>query len=338
MLFYILFVIKFFFIIHKNYLKKAYCILYYLYYISNGAMELNINDINIFLENIETSIYSWNFFSDFNKMDSNAKKYEKELKILQQLLKIKEDKIDQKLLSILYTNKIKQALLFLIALRPKQIKELNILINNKSYNYYNIFTCKETLNNHEEILFLEFFHKSGLRNFFLTSDINSLVDYCKGVEIGMDTNSRKNRTGSIMEQLCEEIIKKICLNNNWSYLSQASAKKIKKEWDIDVHIGDIDRRFDFIIKDSFNKLSIIEVNFYNSVGSKIKATAKEYINLNTMLKDKMDFYWITDGKGWFKCRSILAEIPSELNILTIKNLSNGLFEGMMNNKIKKIAI
>lgn len=291
-------------------------------------------EITYFLNNITTSIYDWSFFSDFNKMESNSNKYKKELKTLESLLNVKESNIDNILLSLIDNIKVRQALLLLVALRPSQLKEVDILIgNNLHYNYYDLFVDKK-IDNEEEKLFLEFFNNSGLKNFFLTSHVDNLFDYCKGVEIGLDTNARKNRTGFIMEKICEENIKNICIKNNWTYLSQVSSKNIKDVWNIDIKIGNVNRRYDFAIKDELNNINIIEVNFYNSVGSKIKATAKEYIYLSRMLND-INFCWITDGKAWFKNKSILAEIPLDFNLLTIKDISNGNLENIINGSLKK---
>jgi type II restriction enzyme len=43
----------------------------------------------------------------------------------------------------------------------------------------------------------------------------------------------------------------------------------------------------------------MEVNFYGGGGSKLKATAGEYIGLGELLDiPNVEFVWITDGEGW----------------------------------------
>lgn len=45
----------------------------------------------------------------------------------------------------------------------------------------------------------EYFEKTGLAEIFRKKEIKNLVDYVFGVEVGLDTNARKNRGGHNME-------------------------------------------------------------------------------------------------------------------------------------------
>ncbi|WP_313771157.1 DpnII family type II restriction endonuclease [Mycoplasmopsis felis] len=86
--------------------------------------------------------------------------------------------------------------------------------NNKSYTnsivYYKrkkikiltkesncIFRFKDEWNSLDE--YLLFLDKTGLLDLISNKIINNLVDYVLGVEVGLDSNSRKNRTGKSME-------------------------------------------------------------------------------------------------------------------------------------------
>ena len=44
----------------------------------------------------------------------------------------------------------------------------------------------------------EFIEKTGLADVFVSNKVTNLVDYVFGVEVGLDTNARKNRGGDIM--------------------------------------------------------------------------------------------------------------------------------------------
>lgn len=46
----------------------------------------------------------------------------------------------------------------------------------------------------------EFLNETGLSKVFQQKQIKNLVDYVFGVEVGLDTNARKNRGGHIMEK------------------------------------------------------------------------------------------------------------------------------------------
>ena len=53
-----------------------------------------------------------------------------------------------------------------------------------------------------------FMRETGLFELLENHIVNNLVDYCLGVETGLDSNGRKNRGGHLMEDLAEAYIKK----------------------------------------------------------------------------------------------------------------------------------
>jgi type II restriction enzyme len=157
---------------------------------------------------------------------------------------------------------------------------------------------------------LIFFNESGLRDIFETKAIKNLVDYCFGVEVGFDTNARKNRTGTIMENIVFKYLTGFCKeNNSLQFIEQATQKRIKEYFNYNIEIDKNSRRFDFAIYNKINnKLFLIEVNYYSGGGSKLKATAGEYQYLNNFVKSQnIDFIWITDGKGWLTSLKPLEE-------------------------------
>ena len=48
--------------------------------------------------------------------------------------------------------------------------------------------------------------ETGLFDLLSKSKIKSLQDYVTGVEVGLDSNARKNRTGTVMENIIENYI------------------------------------------------------------------------------------------------------------------------------------
>jgi type II restriction enzyme len=121
------------------------------------------------------------------------------------------------------------------------------------------------------------------------------------VEVGFDTNARKNRTGTLMENIVGKYLQIYCSKyTNFSFIEQATQKRIKEFFNYEIEIDKNSRRFDFALYDKvLNKLYLIEVNYYSGGGSKLKATAGEYQYLNDFLKaQNLTFIWITDGMGW----------------------------------------
>ncbi len=174
---------------------------------------------------------------------------------------------------------------------------------------------------------LEFIKKSGLQRLFHKDGVKNLVDYVLGVEAGLDSNGRKNRSGTSMETVVEAFISKISMEKGFEYLSQATAPRIREKWGFDVPVDKSTRRFDFALSDG-KKLALIEVNFYGGGGSKLKATAGEYKGLHELLsKNGFDFIWITDGEGWKTTERPLREAFNSIdNIWNLNMVAAGCFD------------
>jgi len=250
------------------------------------------------LNSLQKSIADWSFFVDWVKVKKNVKDLNTELNILNSLIgstNIEDDFIE---LCKKYPE-VKKSLPLLIAVRNKKLKDMPILIDkNTLENLYAepVFEKENTDYNNLGKFFIE----SGLKDVFLDKTIKNLVDYVTGIEVGMDTNARKNRTGIMMENIIEEEIKKLCKKTGYEYGVQMTTKQIQEKWNTTVPTDKAARRFDFALK-SKAKVILFEVNFYGGAGSKLKATAGEYIMLNNMLKNAgFKFVWITDGAGWEK--------------------------------------
>ena len=148
--------------------------------------------------------------------------------------------------------------------------------------------------------FVEFFDKTGLKHFFTHLSSRSIEDYVTGVEVGMDTHARKNRSGNAMEvvlkPLIEEINHKLGIRH---MLFQKQFKKLNKEFGVNVSPSLKNRKADFIILKSKDNVVNIEVNFYSGTGSKPQEIVDSYINRQEELRENgFKFIWITDGYGW----------------------------------------
>ena len=73
-----------------------------------------------------------------------------------------------------------------------------------------------------------FLVNSGIGAILKDKKVKNLVDYATGVEVGLDSNGRKNRGGTLMEGLVEEFVSDTCQKLGLQYMAQANAKKIKE--------------------------------------------------------------------------------------------------------------
>lgn len=280
-----------------------------------------------FLSTFVDTIKSYDFFVDWKKVCKNIKQIEKQLNIMNYLIGKEEMEEEFKTLISEYPEII-TVFPILIAIRDDKVSVINEKIELE------IFLFKERKLNAEEVEnYYNFFKNTGIEALLKDKKVKNLVDYVFGVEVGMDTNARKNRTGTSMESLVESYIKLLCSENNeLEYITQATQKKIFDKWKYKVETDKTDRRFDFaILKKTQNKIFLIEVNFYGSQGSKLKATAGEYRSLENLLKlQNIDLVWITDGLGWESAKNALEETYNHNKyVINLQLLKNGILKGII---------
>lgn len=288
--------------------------------------------LETFLQTLQRSIITWDYFVDFKKCYENAFKLKIQLNILNSLLG--GDRLEEKFLQIIDKYpETREALLILIATRKAKVSELPILCKSKlePENLGHLFDIKVPLTETDKNKLWAFFIESGLLDIFQNKQISNLEDYVFGVEVGLDSNGRKNRTGVIMESLVEKIVRTYCVEMGFEYLPKPSKSSILKHfgrtlmWDELSSSRKGERTFDFAIFDhKKNHLVIGEVNYYGASGSKPNSIAREYIALNKVLKvNDIKFIWVTDGLGWEKMKNSLEiaidNIDYVVNLTMLKN-------------------
>ncbi len=188
--------------------------------------------------------------------------------------------------------------------------------------------------------YLDFMEKTGLLR-FLSEDLKqSLVDYVYGVQVGLDSNGRKNRSGTQNEEILSLYLDKIKQRHpELETATQVTNQVIESRWQIHIppkqgaaKVGG--RRYDgAIYSHKTGNVTIIETNFYGGGGSKLKAVAGEFSDLYAEdLKPlpNVGFVWISDGCGWDTAKNPLSEafeiIP---NIFNLKMLRGGFLEDLV---------
>jgi type II restriction enzyme len=292
-----------------------------------------MHDFDTLKSTFQDSIFTWDYFTDFEKVKENIRKVEKELNLLNYL--IGKENIENEFINLVCEYpKVRAAMPLLVAVRADKLREMPIISDlttlvaeNKSDIFYSDVIDEKEL--------LVFFQNSGIKEVLQNKCVKNLVDYCFGVEVGMDTNARKNRTGMLMENIVGKHLDDFCQKHiNYDYTDQATKEKIKQKFGFEIKIDKNSRRFDFALFDKIkNKLFLIEVNYYGGGGSKLKATAGEYQYLNDFLKEQgLTLIWITDGTGWLTALRPLEETFNHNDhVLNIEMLKNGVFEEIVNN-------
>ena len=249
-----------------------------------------------FIESILPANKTWEFYINWKKVFHNIDENKIELNILNTLCGSK--KFDDELRHILseYPEVIK-VFPTLLAVREQ---EINILDDDNlpEFNFKTFKFNSSELTDSSIDDYVLFFKKSGLKKLVIDGTLSSLKDYAFGVEVGLDTNGRKNRGGAIMERLVEDLLQNVYDLDDSTYITQGSPSAVKQKWSIDLPVDKTSRRPDFLVNKK-NRLFWIETNFYSGGGSKLKSTCGEYKALFDFCRDNdVEFIWITDGEGW----------------------------------------
>ena len=279
-------------------------------------------DFNEWLETFRSSIATYSYYVDFEKVYGNIDAIKVELNILNSLIGSKNIESDFEKLLKDYPQILK-CIPILLAVRGREIYAID---GDGEY----LFNFKKANCSVEE--YKMFMRKTGLFTLISEHVINNLVDYVTGVEVGLDSNGRKNRGGHLMEDLVESYLKKSGLVRDVDYFKEMYISEIEEKWGIDLsHIsnqGKTEKRFDFVVKKG-TMIYGVEANFYASSGSKLNETARSYktIALETREIDGFTFVWFTDGEGWKSARHNLEETFDVMDdIYCIKDLEDGVID------------
>lgn len=264
-------------------------------------------EFTTFLSQLKETNQALDFFCDFNKIHGKVNNIKLSLCMLN---------------SLIGTTDIRSAVETIWERDKSAFNVMDILIAVRSEGK------KKVLNSLGECIVLdslfdsiegvmEFLNNTGLTEILQSRKITNLVDYVFGVETGLDSNARKNRSGHVMENVVSEIFDE----NAIPYRTEVYSS----EWpEITTALGDDEKRFDFVVE-TVNKTYLIEVNFYSGGGSKLNEVARAYSDIAPKINavDGFEFVWITDGIGWNSAKNKLQEafniIPNIYNLTSIEN-------------------
>lgn len=262
-------------------------------------------EFEVFMSQLKDTNQTLGFFCDFEKISQNVRNIEISLNMLNYL--IGKTDIEAAVNDIWQRDSSAFNVMdILIAVRDdgkkKVIDSLDECVLLKQ-----LFTSPEGV--------VEFLNETGLTELLRSNRIKDLVDYVFGIETGLDSNARKNRSGHIMEDTVQAIFEEANI--------QFGKEVYSSEYPLLTEVlGEDEKRFDFVIETPA-KVYLIEVNFYSGGGSKLNEVARSYSDIAPKINsvDGFEFVWITDGIGWESARNKLQEafsiIPSIYNLTTI---------------------
>lgn len=264
-----------------------------------------LKDFNKFMSQLKETNQTLDFFCDFEKISQKVEDIKLSLCMLNSLIGAADLrgsvetiwKRDPKAFSVMD---------ILVAVRTRDKKKIIDSVGN-CVPLESMFTSVDSV-----LIFLE---KTGLGDILQHQKVKDLVDYVFGIETGLDTNARKNRSGRVMENTVSNILTEAGVPFRQELYS--------REWkQITEVLGDDEKRFDFVVETA-SKVYLIEVNFYSDGGSKLNEVARSYSDIAPKINsvEGFEFVWITDGMGWKSAKNKLQEaygiIPNVYNLTTI---------------------
>ncbi|MBQ2168841.1 MAG: type II restriction endonuclease [Prevotella sp.] len=268
-------------------------------------------DFDLFMSQLAETNATLDFYTDFSKIRENVRSIEIKLNTLNYLIG-KEDlaaavkelwENDKRVFSILD---------ILIATRQDQHKKY---LDEKGKPHL----VHELLDSYEGVM--TFLNETGLADVLKNKDIKNLVDYVFGVEAGLDTHARKNRSGDITELLLHRIL----TANGIEHRREVYSREFPA---IKEALGTDEKRFDFVIKTK-RCTYLIEVNFYSGGGTKLNEVARSFSGIAPKVNsvEGFEFVWVTDGQGWNSARNKLEEAYNEIDrMYNFESLGNFLEE------------
>ncbi|MGL2660219.1 type II restriction endonuclease [Helicobacter pylori] len=262
---------------------------------------------DIFLQSLKISNRTLSFFTDWQKCLKNRNEISIALNHLNFLLG--KD-----------TKELKNCIKTLFKEYPKAFNVLNILIavrdkndivldaNGNLYPLYSYFEDDEKV--------YEFIRQTGLERIFCNRNIKDLNDFVFGIEVGLDSNARKNRSGKVMENYLSGLFTNAQLN----FKEQVDIRGFE---DLCQAFGDDIKKFDFVVCGK-DKTYFIEANFYTISGSKLNEVARSYQDLALKFEafPNYEFIWITDGIGWLDAKSKLQEAYKSVEIYNLSYVND----------------
>ncbi|GAA7911055.1 type II restriction endonuclease [Helicobacter pylori] len=262
---------------------------------------------DIFLQSLKISNRALGFFVDWQKCLKNKNEISIALNHLNFLLG--KD-----------TKELKNCVKSLFKEYPKAFNVLNILIAVRDKddivldadgNFYPLYSYFE-----DDEKVYEFIRQTGLERIFCNRNIKDLNDFVFGIEVGLDSNARKNRSGKAMENYLSGLFTNAQLN----FKEQVDIREFE---DLYQAFGDDIKKFDFVVYDK-DKTYFIEANLYTISGSKPNEVSRSYQDLALKFEafPNYEFIWITDGIGWLDAKSKLQEAYKSVGIYNLSNVGD----------------
>lgn len=279
---------------------------------------------------IRTNKYH-SFFTDWQKAKEYQEAYKDELALLSSLSGSEEPRKELARLLQSYP-RINTLIPLLNAVRPQQKSRSDIpslvVLDEDSAEDTQYFFADQGLTEIDIKTTVDFASKTGLLDELVR--VKSYADYYFGVEVGLDSNARKNRSGDAMEALLEPHIKDFVLRNDGQYETQTTFEKAAKLFGVKTPPDQSNKKGDFMLYVKGKPINI-EANYFDGSGSKQEIMNSYISRASDIKKYGWGFALVTDGLGWRSGRAQIEQGYKRIgNLYNIKMCNDGKLKELIN--------
>lgn len=273
---------------------------------------------------IKTNRYH-NFFVDWTKVRSYQTQYQDELALLANISVAGANAEGELRRLLLKHPRINKLIPLLVAVRSKNtvipVLDESTLVD-VIYSFSSEGVDETTVE--KTVLFTK---RTGLLEELAT--IKNHADYYFGVEVGLDTNARKNRSGTAMENLIEPYVLALAEKYHGKFLRQKNFQFAANEFSVQTPPDESGKRGDFMLLIHGIPINI-EVNYFDGSGSKQEIMNSYIPRAKNLKKAGWVFALVTDGTGWAKNRKQIELGFREIgNIFNAKMCREGRLESLV---------
>ncbi|MGH7432204.1 MAG: DpnII family type II restriction endonuclease [Candidatus Methylomirabilales bacterium] len=278
--------------------------------------------VELFLKTIADTNRTYSFFVDWNKVRKRVESLRFELGILGAVGGAGDPKAELRKALSRYPECAK-AIPLLLAVREEPVKVVEVF--EQEIAFKSLFFHKNQFTDDEREAIVCFCERTGL--LAALAEVRTIRDYFFGVEVGTDTNARKNRSGTAMEDLLRPAINRVAEQLGFAVYEQKTFNWLSGQTGVRVPKGLANRKFDITLAKGGQLLSM-ELNFYAGTGSKPQEIVDSYIQRKREFADAgWGFIWITDGDGWRRGANQVRKAFEHIDyVLNLHFVRKGLLE------------
>lgn len=280
--------------------------------------------LDLFAATLADTNHTHEYFVDWIKVRRNVDSLKVEIGILSSLVGTNEPINELRNILNRYPEAAR-AIPLLVAVRDRRFKVLEDV--SASSMYTELHFDRRVLTDAEREAIVSFCARTGIGS--LLTSINTLRDYVLGVEVGLDSNARKNRSGRAMESLINPILDEVAKEYDLTLVKQKQFSYLAHQG-IRVPPELKNRKFDWVLLGKRGSANI-ETNFYSGGGSKPEEIVDSYITRSSELRAaNWKFIWVTDGAGWRSMRNQIRKAFASMDyVLNIEFIRRGLLANIV---------